>query len=59
MVLGKNSIKVRAENAEFTEEAVKKITRIINGGDKGLAERKQFKREITEAFIELNGSCSA
>lgn len=55
-----NNLKIHAENTELTEEeAVKKITRIINGGDRGLTERKQFKREITEAFIELYGSCSA
>ena len=55
-----NNLKTHAENAGLTEdEAVKKITKIINGGDKGLSERKQYKREITEAFIELYGSCSS
>jgi predicted chitinase len=55
-----NRLKIHAENTTLTEdEAVKKITRIINGAEKGLDERKQFKREITEAFIEIYGSCSA
>jgi predicted chitinase len=55
-----NKLKAHAENTALTEEeAVKKITRIINGGEKGLAERKQFKREITGVFIELYGNCSA
>ena len=55
-----NNLKIHAENAALTEdEAVTKITKIINGGDKGLPERKQFKREITEAFIELYGNCSS
>ncbi|WP_254621646.1 glycoside hydrolase family 19 protein [Stutzerimonas stutzeri] len=55
-----NNLKTHAEDASLTEEdAVEKITRIINGGTKGLSERKQFKREITKAFIELYGDCSA
>lgn len=52
------NLKTYAESTELTEEeAVRKITRLINGAYKGLAERKQFKREITEVFIELYGSC--
>ncbi|MHA3886356.1 glycoside hydrolase family 19 protein [Stutzerimonas degradans] len=54
-----NRLKTYAEDANLTEEdAVEKITRTINGGTKGLTERKQFKREITKAFIELYGNCS-
>ncbi|WP_421682960.1 glycoside hydrolase family 19 protein [Stutzerimonas urumqiensis] len=54
-----NRLKTYAEDASLTEEdAVEKITRIINGGTKGLAERKQFKREITKEFIKLYGDCA-
>lgn len=53
-----NGLRHHAENNNLTEEkAVEKITRIINGGEKGLAERKMFKREITRDFIELYGRC--
>lgn len=55
-----NNLKAHAENTRLTDdEAVEKITRIINGGTRGLAERIQFKREITEVFVELYGACSA
>ncbi|WP_241663993.1 glycoside hydrolase family 19 protein [Stutzerimonas nosocomialis] len=54
-----NRLKAHAEDTSLTEDAaVEKITRVINGGTKGLTERKQFKREITKTFIELYGSCS-
>ncbi|WP_413044060.1 glycoside hydrolase family 19 protein [Pseudomonas sp. YJ42] len=55
-----NNLKIYAESIDLTDdEAVEKITRVINGGAKGLAERIQFKREITDVFVELYGACSS
>lgn len=54
-----NNLKNYAESSDIAEEeTVEKITRAINGGTNGLAERKKFKKDITTLFIRLYGNCT-